>query len=173
MRDLDDIGDLKRAARPYAVNEKVGVHDVLRANPNILDVEIAFGTSGTNESDPRTRSIDFAAIQESDSGARLVFYEAKLFGNHAKLRKSGDAVSDVVLQIEIYSRELRANHDAVSESYRRVCGNVMSLHGVSERFETCMTMLEGIESGSRKLYIDVSPVLAVFGFDADQKDGTK
>ena len=57
QHSIDDIGDLKRAAQPYAGEEKIGVHDILRSNHNILDVEIAFGA---DESDPSVSRLDFA-----------------------------------------------------------------------------------------------------------------
>ena len=173
ISDFDDIGVLKRAAKPHVVDEKVGVHDIICANPNIIDVEIAFGTGQTDEAGPQTQSIDFAAMQESNTDARLVFFEAKRFGNHAELRKSDDDVPKVVRQIERYSRELKQNHDAVIASYRHVCGNMIALRGVAKQYEACTTMLERIADGSGKLSVDVKPKLAVFGFDADQEDGTR
>ena len=43
LRDLSDVDSLKRAVLPYAGAEKTGVHDILKANANIVDVEVAFG----------------------------------------------------------------------------------------------------------------------------------
>lgn len=46
---FDDIGALKRAVEPYVGTEKAGVRNIVCDNPNILDVEIAFGVGGTDE----------------------------------------------------------------------------------------------------------------------------
>ena len=170
LRDFNNIGDLKRAVQPYAGAEKTGVHDILISNHNIVDVEIAFGTGGTDEADASAPRVDFAAVQDSDEDAEIVFFEAKYFDNKA-LRASGDAKPDVVRQIETYSRKLRENRDAVIQSYRRACGNLTSVHGVGKRHPERHAMLEGIEDGSRMLRVDENPVLIVFGFDADQRAG--
>ena len=87
--------------------------------------------------------------------------------DNGDLRASGDAEPKVVRQIETYSRLLRENRNAVIDSYRRVCCNLLGLRGLEERYAT----LEGIANNSRELLVDEDPVLIVFGFDADQKDG--
>ena len=45
--------------------------------------------------------------------------------------------------------------------------------GGSQRHPDRHAMLEGIEDGSRTLLVDENPVLIVFGFDEDQKNGDK
>ena len=160
---IGKIDSLKKAATPYAGDEKTGVHEILSANNNILDVEIAFGK---DESDTGAPRLDFAAIRKSGEEAKVVFFEAKHFNNRNALRKSGDAKPEVVKQIETYQSKLCANRDAIIESYCRVCCNLRSLRGVDRH-----SMLESVVDGSRKLTIDENPVLLVFGFDGDQKDG--
>lgn len=166
---FDEIGALKRAAKPYADAEKVGVHDILRANPNILDVEIAFGTGGNKESGASAPRADFAAIRD----ATVVLYEGKHFDNHKDLRAKGNRDPDVVRQIETYRGLLEANRDAVIKSYRCVCRNLVSLRGVAERHPERHTMLKDIVSGSRTLELDPHPRLVIFGYDADQLSGEK
>ena len=111
-------------------------------------------------------------MQPSGDDVKVVFFEAKHFKNHA-LRKSGSTKPGVVEQIETYRRKLCANHDAIVKSYSRVCCNLRSLHGVgvAERHRERHAILESIASGQRNLDIDPNPVLIVFGFDGDQKDG--
>lgn len=147
LNDMSDIDNLKKAAKPYAKGEKAGVQDILDANSNILDVEIAFGS--------RSR-LDFAALRDSSEGVKIVFYEAKRFDNTGP---------EVVRQIESYSRKLEENEGAIIESYCRVCRNLLSLDGVAKRYQNHHKMLEGIANGSRTPLIDKDPVLIVFGFD--------
>ena len=168
LRDFDCINILKRAAKPYAGAEKAGVHDILRYNPNILDVEIAFGIGGTRESRASAPRVDFAAIRD----ATVVLYEAKHFGNRQALRAKDDRDPEVVRQIETYRGLLEANRDAVIKSYRCVCRNLVSLRGVAERHPERHAMLKDIVSGSRRLELDPHPRLAIFGYDADQGRGT-
>ena len=169
VSEVDSLDSLKRAATPYADPEKTGVHDILKANGNILDVEIAFGKDEADSGAPR---LDFAALQDSGDGVnKVVFFEAKHFDTSRKALRTTGAKPGVVEQIETYRCKLCANHDAIVESYSRVCCNLRSLHGVAERHQERHAILESIASGQRNLDIDPNPVLIVFGFDGDQKDG--
>ena len=171
LTDVNDIDSLKKAVEPYAGDEKTGIQDILKANFNILDVEIAFGKDESESGAPR---LDFAALQDSGDGVmKVVFFEAKRFGDDKALRKQDAEKPEVVKQIETYQCKLRANRDAIIESYCRVCNNLRSLHGVAEakRHPERHAMLESVASGAAELTIDEEPVLIVFGFDGDQKVG--
>ena len=172
LRAVDDIRALKKAAEPYGGIEKAGVHHIVRDNPNILDVEIAFGADDTDEAGASAPRVDFAAIRAAARYATIVLYEAKHFSNRQALRAKADRVPEVVRQIETYRGLLKANRDAVINSYRRVCCNFLSLRGVAERHPERHAMLTDIASGSRRLELDPHPRLAVFGYDADQRSGT-
>ena len=168
VSEVDSLDSLKRAATPYASAEKTGVHDILKANGNILDVEIAFGKDESESGAPR---LDFAALQEAPgNGVKVVFFEAKRFDDKA-LRKQDAEKPEVVEQMATYQSKLSGNRDAVIKSYCRVCSNLRSLHGVAERHRERHAMLESVASGAAELTIDEEPVLIVFGFDGDQKDG--
>lgn len=169
LDSVESIGDLKKSAQPYAGEEKIGVHDILRFNYNILDVEIAFGA---DENDPSVPRLDFAAIAETDDGPNMIFFEAKRFDNQ-ELRAAGDTIPKVVRQIDNYSTRLAANASEVISSYRRVCHNLRSLHGIGVRNPQRHALIEGIADGSRELWPDNRPVLIVFGFDEDQRDGKR
>ena len=56
-----EVRALRRAAEPYAGEEKTGVHRIILSNPNILDVEIAFGLPATEKTDASAPRVDFAA----------------------------------------------------------------------------------------------------------------
>ena len=169
-RNLTKIDALKKAAEPYAGPEKTGVHNIVLRNPNIVDLEIAFATSSSDEADKSAPRVDFAALQMTDQGAEIVFFEAKDFTN-PELRKSGGADPKVIDQIERYSDLLRDNRDAVTDSYRRVCGNLFDLRGLADRNRQRHEILKGIADGLTPLTVNDAPRLIVFGFDADQRDG--
>lgn len=167
LRNFDCIDALKRAAKPYAGAEKAGVHNIVHANPNVLDVEIAFETDGTGEAGASALRVDFAAIRDTT----IVLYEAKRFDDHKALRTGNDRDPNVVEQIRTYRDLLEANRDAIVTSYRLVCRNLLSLRGVAERHPERHAMLGDIANGSRRLELDPHPWLAVFGYDADQRSG--
>ncbi len=122
------------------------------------------------EADKSAPRVDFAALQMTDQGAEIVFFEAKDFTN-PELRKSGGADPEVIDQIERYSDLLRDNRDAVTDSYRRVCGNLFDLRGLADRNRQRHEILKGIADGLTPLTVNDAPRLIVFGFDADQRDG--
>ncbi len=171
LHSLVDVDSLKKAVRAYAGEEKTGVHKILTANENILDVEVAFGSGGTGEPGASAPRVDFAVIREAGEGAKIVFYEAKRFGDRQALRAGRGKNPKVVGQMETYSRKLVESREAVRESYIKVCRNLSCLHGVAERHPERHALIEKIAGGRCSLSIDTNPVLVVFGFDGDQKSG--
>ena len=171
---LNDIADIKKAAEPYAGQEKNGVHSILAANPNVIDVEIAFGISGASEDDSSAPRIDFAAIQPlSDrEGMKLTFFEAKHFSNKSALRASDSKDPKVVGQISNYRHIIRERADDIARGYRQVCCDLPNLIGMMKQYPGHETMLKSIANGSTDLIVDETPILVVFGFDNDQKGGT-
>lgn len=163
--DLSNIQALKRAANAYSGGEKSGVHQIVMSNPNVIDVEIAFGAANERTGSITANRIDFAALRQQPAGIEVVFYEAKQFSNK-ELRALGTAVP-VLDQLCRYESFLRSEQLALIDSYRTVCENLIALDGVRERYAPMQTaMLEranfGIQSEVR---------LVVFGFDNDQKNG--
>ena len=164
LDDFGNVDDLKRAVRPHARGEKRWVHQIILANPNVLDVEVAVSEGG---SAPR---IDLAALQEVEGHSQVRFYEAKLFSNHGDLRvSSGDP--KVFDQLCTYVRLLNEQRSEIEASYRNVCRNLFMLDGVAERHPERHELLKSIAETKAQLDIDTNPHLLVFRFDADQRDG--
>ncbi|MCH8239834.1 MAG: cytochrome c oxidase assembly protein [Proteobacteria bacterium] len=65
-----DLAAIKAASKLHQGREAQGVHDVVRANFNIIDTEVVFP-------DEKTSRIDFAALRLGGERPELVFYEAK------------------------------------------------------------------------------------------------
>lgn len=160
IEDLTDIDVLKRAAKPYAGPEKIGVHEIVLSNSNVLDVEIAFRR--------KRKRIDFSILRGTRDGVNIVFFEAKHFDSQ-ELRARGDTEPKVIRQIKQYTDLLKKNRDAIIGSYRRVCCNLLKLHGVDKRNPERHKMLDGVAGGSIQLDIDKKPELVVLGFDEDQR----
>ncbi|MDE0029245.1 MAG: hypothetical protein OXU42_07590 [Deltaproteobacteria bacterium] len=163
-----EVKDIKRAANAYVGEEKAGVQRVIDVNPNILDVEIGFGLPRTAETRPSAPRVDFAALQVSDDGATVVFFEAKRFANR-DLRAEKGRTPRVIEQIREYSALLDQNRARIVDRYRHVCRNLRCLRGVAKRRPERHALLESI--AEKPLSIDAKPRLVVFGFDAAQRDG--
>lgn len=166
LPDLTDLQALKRAANIYSGEEKRGVHQIVMGNPNVIDVEIAFGAENEKTGGITANRIDFAALRRQTSGLEIVFYEAKQFANK-ELRASGEAVP-VFDQLQRYESFLRNEQQALIDSYRTVCGNLLALEGVKDRYACVQAMARDLAP----LAVQGEVRLVVFGFDNDQKNGT-
>jgi hypothetical protein len=169
LADLSNIAAMKKAAEPYGGIEKTGVHSILRCNPNILDVEIAFGGAGSENGASAAR-MGFAALQEDVDAMRLVFFEAKDFSNR-DLRTSGEKAS-VVEQICGYRDLLEDEADAVEAAYRRVCSLLLAMDGAGIRNRARDDLMHKVVGGKKPLVVDTKPRLVIFGFDDAQSRGT-
>lgn len=169
--DFSDLAGLKRAADAYAGEEKSGVHKIVMSNPNIIDVEVAFGVTNEKSGARVAQRIDFAALREIRGSWELVFYEAKAFSN-PELRANGKD-APVLNQIEGYRQFLRNAQAEVADSYRTVCSNLHSLHGdgIKKRIGTMCDALKNIAEGKCDFRVSDDVRLVVFGYDGDQNNG--
>lgn len=166
-----NVSDMKKAANAYAGDEKNGVHDLISSNPNVIDTEITFGVSGNEERVPSTRRIDFSALRPTKKGAEVVLYEAKLFAN--KEVRAKDQAPPVCEQIERYQDLLDKHAKDVVLSYRAVCGNLVALNGVRDRYSSSLELMGCIASGETALHTNNAVRLVIFGFDKDQAEGKR
>lgn len=169
LTDLSDVGSLKKAADLYAGTEKAGVHDIIKKNPNIVDVEIAFGSEKGDDGKSTVPRLDFAALQETADGIRLVFFEAKHFSNGGLRAKNGQPA--VLTQIERYGGLLNRHAATVLESYQQMFSSLLCMKGANVRNPARDRLMQMVASGEKPLELDPDPRLVVFGFDADQKAG--
>ena len=175
----ETLEKMKRAAAYYAGDEKKGVHRIVRENPNVLDVEIAFGRERKeaepgveNESKRQSNRIDIACLEKEGDRICLRFWEVKRYANHELFSAAGDA--KVVGQIESYRKYLRMHRDDVIDSYKRVAANIL---------EMCSWVPSNRKVGDlvRKLAtcgdlcLDDDPFvgLVVFGYDDAQQNGKR
>ena len=169
MGDISDLASLKRSANAYAGEEKKGVHQIVMSNPNVVDVEIAFGAENEKSGAVTANRIDFSALRLEQSGPEIVFYEAKLFANK-ELRANGDEVP-VLGQLRRYQKYLLDGQSDLLRSYRKVCGNLAALNGVNNRYGSLSGVMKDISESRCNLTICDDVRLVVFGYDSDQRDG--
>jgi hypothetical protein len=146
--------------------EKQGVHAIVRANENIIDVEIRLDAKDLNSDRDQPR-IDIAAFEQRPDGVELVFWEAKLFANK-ELRAAGPA--PVVKQIKEYQQVLQARQSDVLSSYRRVAKNLVAIAQMSDGIRKVGSAIQAVADGEELRMSSTANVgLVIFGFDADQK----
>ncbi|MBW2149176.1 MAG: hypothetical protein JRI22_19390 [Deltaproteobacteria bacterium] len=175
-----DCDLLKKSCQYYAGVEKSGIQEILKANPNIIDVEIAFSQDTSPESeldipidfDPSTEQkkkgsprIDFVALQKIKDSWVLKFFEAKHFSNK-ELRAKEERNIPVTKQIRRYEGQLSnpKNVSGLQDSYMKVMENILNLEGFPEPKKRIAR--EVIKNG-QKIIVDPKPCLVVFGFDKD------
>lgn len=171
IETLGDLATIKRAAKPFAGGEKSFVADVIRANPNVFDVEIALTREATEEEledgkrDKLADRIDIAALSTTPTGLELVFYEAKLFENQ-ELRAGGEADARVIGQVRRYESLLKTYESEIRASCLKAAENVLMLRGMDEARKRQARI---VAQAGEALSINMRPVLVIGGFDADQK----
>lgn len=169
MPDFTHLTGLKRTANAYSGEEKESVHQILIHNPNVIDVEIAFSAENEKLGRATASRIDFAALRFEQSGPEIVFFEAKLFANK-ELRANGEGVP-VLNQLRRYQNFLRDGQADLVRSYRKVCGNLISLKGIENRYAPMLDMMKDIAENKCNFSIRENVRLVIFGFDIDQRDG--
>lgn len=156
IASLGQINDIKSSTKAYAGVEKVGVHQAILANSNVVDTEIAFGN--------RSR-IDFCAIQEDEGGLFLRFFEAKHYSYTGALRAKNNGKADVIDQLKKYEDTINTQRAELLAAYKEsidVAGEIEGSNVLGKQW--ARHKLDDLQ-------IDAKPRLVVFGFDTDQKNG--
>lgn len=166
------LGKMKRAAGLYAGREKKGVHELVRWNPAVLDVEITLRRPDAQDDERDLPRIDIAALERDRDAVRLVFWEAKLFSNK-ELRARGSGRPRVLKQIEDYRKILAQKHCAVLASYRRVARNLADIAAMRPGITVLNDLTKRVAEKPLLLTMAEPPDvgLVIFGYDDDQKKG--
>ena len=191
------LAEMIRAAGSLVGVEKTGVHALVKASPNVVDVEIALAGNdsgdpsvgpatepGTGEGGARQDRIDVASLEERGhpGEAWLVFHEAKDYTNPS-LRAAAKRQPGIVAQIGRYRGSLGQNAGGLAYSYPFVCRALVLLDNLrrsvrsndpawTDRAQPPLDpLITAVADGTRRLQVETEPRLVVFGFDADQRDG--
>ncbi len=146
--------------------------------------EPASAPTSTKPPPPRQDRIDVASLETRGhpSEAWLVFHEAKHFSNPA-LRAAPKKQPAVVGQLNRYQGSLHKNWTSLTSSYPHVCRALLRLDALRRRVRAdhpawtdrpqpaLDPVIREVAEGTRKLNLELTPRLVVFGFDADQRDG--
>lgn len=182
------LPEMIRAANRYAGPEKTGLHALIKANPRVIDVEIALSMPGNTREEAdgppaddisrrpsrRQDRIDIATLETRPDGTVwIVFHEVKHFAN-VELRARPDGDPPVVDQVRRYREALAKHADAIASSYQNVCQAHTAIDAMRKRSAPEGAVLDPLilrAATEGTLKVDPEPRLIVFGFDQDQRDG--
>jgi hypothetical protein len=166
------LAKMKTAAGLFSGLEKTGCHEIAVRNPSVIDCEIAFpssmspGDGGTKNGAPRA---DLASLERDGNDVRLVFWEAKDYGNRG-LRAAGKDVP-VCHQIEVYRKYLSdpRNSTAIEKDYKRVAKNLVEIEEKMGWPRPLSPLIKAFAAQTRlTLGADAEPKVGpiIFGFGA-------
>jgi len=163
------LAAMKRAAKLYSGDEKIGVHAVVCANEDVIDTEVAFSREGEADKRPFVPRIDLVSLEELKGSIRLRFWEAKLYAN-GDIRANGHGEARVVGQVMGYQKLVEEHRAEVLESYQVVARNLRDIGrwgGPKKR--KVGRLIERVANGE-PVDIDKPPMvgLIVYGYDDDQ-----
>ncbi|WP_262269571.1 hypothetical protein [Microvirga yunnanensis] len=150
------------AARTHSGDEKKGVAIIANRHLNVIDVEMALPADEPVKPDGRkvANRMDIVALEPEGEGARIVFYEAKLFSN-PQLRAE-DLSPPVLRQLGTYrdyvSQPVR--HQQILAAYRNACA---VLDAISRMRGTEPSPLVRRVAEGGPISLDVEPRLIIFG----------
>jgi hypothetical protein len=169
---------MKEAAKYYSGEEKTGLHDIVKENPHIIDLEVALSEEAEAEDEAdekRPRStvprIDVACFVEIDGKIHLRFWEAKHYDNAALWSA---AKPPVIAQVEQYRALVRKYERGLLNSYRRVATNLQAIADMAGRSDQLCPLVQAVGSG-REIFIDEPAFIGVIVFDykTDQGEGKR
>lgn len=184
------LGDLIRTAKRFAGDEKKYVDDIVKRDPNVIDMEIAVQNTNCR--------IDLACIEPRKGAAALVFYEVKLRANRelnvpksvpknnhklylqAQNPADGEDNGDderkergIVVQMMKYDQMLAdVDLNDVAKSYQKAAHDLRRLLARCEwRRAKLGRSINDVADGTIALTVDPKVRLIITGFDGDQKSG--
>ena len=145
----------------YRGDEKRCIDALLAVSPKVIDLEMGLPAFGGRKGAPR---MDMVALEESNGGVRIVFWEAKMIRD-SRIRSK--TTPEVFKQLDSYEAYLAdaGRRDRVVEAYRENCrllGALRDMVAVSRKVASLDPLvLEAATLGSR-VEIERKPRLVVF-----------
>ncbi|EMG51250.1 hypothetical protein WYI_23365 [Ochrobactrum sp. CDB2] len=174
---------IKTAALNYSPtsSESYGVSSIIANNPSVIDIEFSLKQSIDKTVTPPVLSeaeqsetgqkskhdrIDVVQLEKSKHFYQLVFWEAKLYANTDLFNNK------IIDQIDRYSAQIKQHKQKIIDGYRVVCQFQHDINSMRSQ-DSCNDALQAIANGSVELKVDPKPRLAIFTYDAKQKERLK
>jgi hypothetical protein len=161
-------------AKTYAGEEKQSIAAIVGRNAHVIDVEMGLPANKAigAEKRPSAPRMDIVALEADGKCIKIVFYEAKLFGN--KELRADNLKPSVLNQLQRYEDWINSDHraDEVVHAYRRACGILIRLNATrSDATGRPLhpLVVEAAKEGS-DLRVDRRPRLIIFGYKPERRD---
>lgn len=151
--------------------EKKGLDRIIGNNAAVIDLEMAmrldkeiarnYSCGSEKVGAPR---IDIVSLERSQSGANIVFWEAKTLDD-PRLRAEEESKVEVIKQLKIY-REYLANPkrcEAIKEAYQKTCRGLVELNDMRQNRAELDLLIVNVACGKIRLDVDLKPRLIIFG----------
>jgi len=163
-------------ARKYTGAEKRGVAVIVGRNPHVVDVEIGLPANATTPPGvrPAAPRMDMVALEEDGDGARIVFYEAKLFRNSEL--KADNLLPRVLTQLQRYVDWMNSPRRAeeVVCAYRRACAIHVQVQAMREpgSANPIHPLIQRAALDGSLLTVDRNPRLVIFDYPPEARDAS-
>jgi hypothetical protein len=168
------LPELIQTARRYAGAEKKGVHRIAAKESRVVDIEIAFTSSGEAGERSTSPRMDVAVLVPWPPGSvSVVFCEAKCADNAELWREdaiAGEKSIAVARQIATYEEFIRKSDTSLIDAYTSVCKTLLELQNQGWKRER-NALVEDVATGRVSLKVHDHVYLLVYDFDADQRKG--
>jgi hypothetical protein len=163
-------------ARKHTVAEKRGVAVIVGRHPQVIDVEMGLPANasvspGVRPTAPR---MDIVALEKDGNGAKIVFYEAKLFRN-SELRAE-NLLPRVLAQLQRYVdwMDSPGRADEVISAYRRACAIHVRIHAMREPDSANLVhpLIQRAALEGSLLTVDRNPRLVIFDYPTGARDAS-
>jgi hypothetical protein len=163
-------------ARKHTGAEKRGVAVIVGRHPQVIDVEMGLPANARVSPDvrPTAPRMDIVALEEDGDGAKIVFYEAKLFRN-SELR-ADNLRPRVLMQLQRYVdwMDSPGRADEVISAYRRACAIHVQVHAMREpgSANRVHPLIERAALEGSLLTVDRNPRLVIFDYPTGARDAS-
>jgi hypothetical protein len=163
-------------ARKHTGAEKRGVAVIVGRHPQVIDVEMGLPANASVSPDvrPTAPRMDIVALEEDGNGAKIVFYEAKLFRN-SELR-ADSLLPRVLTQLRRYVdwMDSPGRADEVVSAYRRACAIHVQIHAMRQpgSANPIHPLIQRAAIEGSLLTVDHNPRLVIFDYAAEARDAS-
>lgn len=150
---------IERAERNHATTEKRAVDEIVSANATIIDLEM--GLPGTDER-PYAPRMDIVALERAESGAHVVFWEAKMVHDGRIRSRSEPEVFEQLKEYEDFATDdVSTGRNAVPGSYKEVARLLVRFSALAGGAYPLGDLVREVAASQAPLSVDCKPRLIV------------
>ena len=149
--------------------EKLGVDKIVSKNTTVIDLEMGMQVDqkialkyAKKDKPLGAPRIDLVSLEQSSSGANVVFWEAKTLDD-TRLRARGEA--EVIRQLNAYRDYLSdpERRENIRKAYKATCNYLVELNKMRPEKAELDKLIMNVAANEIELNVDISPRLIIFG----------